>query len=83
MSKVDNNRITSNKDKLSLIKCECGAEILLIPDLKAMGIAIEEHAEQHKSKIADAEKAEAEADRIRNLLIMQVLLKAAKSKKAP
>jgi hypothetical protein len=35
---------------LPTIKCECGHEILLIPDLVEMGKVIEEHASQHKEK---------------------------------
>ncbi len=36
------------KEHLPLITCVCGAEILLIPDLNAMNLAIEAHAAQHR-----------------------------------
>jgi len=65
--------------RLPLIRCECGAEILLIPDLKAMGAAIEEHALEHMNKQEDTTKAEAEGERIRELLIAQVLSKASET----
>jgi len=36
--------------RLPSLKCECGCEILLVPDLQAMGQAIEKHALEHKKK---------------------------------
>ncbi len=44
-----------------------------------MGKAIEAHVESHKRKIADAAKAEAEAECIRDDLTAQVLQKASES----
>ena len=38
------------KKHLPLIKCECGAEILLLPDLQAMNRAIKAHVNEHKQK---------------------------------
>jgi len=38
------------KERLPIIKCECGAEILLLPDLKAMNRAIKAHGIEHKKK---------------------------------
>lgn len=60
------------KGKLSVIKCSrCGAEILLVPDAKLMGEAIEAHVEEHKSKAKT--RAEAESlEKIRDDLILQV-----------
>jgi hypothetical protein len=56
-----------------LIRCECGFEILLVPDLKAMGKAIEDHAAEHAKKEKDPGKAVFEESRIQSLLIVQVL----------
>ncbi len=79
MPKITGKRKRSYTKTLPLLRCpDCGAEILLIPDLKAMSASIEDHALQHKSKIADPEKAEAETERIRSILIMRVLLKVVK-----
>jgi hypothetical protein len=38
------------KERLPVIKCECGAEILLVPDLQAMNRAIKAHVTEHKKK---------------------------------
>ena len=70
MPKVHNH---SSSGRLPVIRCECGHEILVLPDLKAMGQAIDKHVLEHKNKRA----ADAEADRIELDLIAQVLNKAA------
>ncbi len=38
------------KGHLPVVCCECGAEILLVPDLKAMDLAIEAHVSEHRGK---------------------------------
>ena len=65
------------KKKLPSIKCQCGKEILLVPDSKAMDKAIENHVAEHVSKQPDKAKAEEEAKRISEFLVKQVLRKAA------
>jgi hypothetical protein len=65
-----------NSSSLPVIKCSCGAEILLIPNIKEMNKAIEAHIEQHIKKIKSAKEAEAEAERLRDELIIKVLEKA-------
>ena len=35
------------KSKNGKVRCECGDEILLLPDLKEMGKAIEDHVDLH------------------------------------
>ena len=62
-----------------MIKCSCGAEILLVPNVNAMSEAIEAHVEKHIQKIKDPKAAEAEAERIRDHLIIQVLDEASKA----
>jgi len=61
---------------LPIIKCFCGAKILLVPDVKLMSKAIEAHAEAHTKKIKPKKEAEAEAERVRDYLIAKVLDKA-------
>jgi len=61
------------------IMCECGAEIVLLPDAKAMDIAIELHVSQHLQKLKRSCSFNAEAERLRDALIAQVFIKASKS----
>ena len=61
---------------LPVIKCSCGAEILLVPNVKLMNEAIEAHILEHTKKLKTPKEAEAEAERIRDDLIIQVLEKA-------
>lgn len=58
------------KNNLPILECECGHEILLLPDLKTLGKAIEEHAMEHKKKYALTQK---EADAMQDHLIAQAL----------
>ena len=79
--------ISKNAAK-STIKCECGWETLLIPDLKAMSKTIEAHVDTHRKMEKDCSKtdaenegvAELEAERIENYLVAQVLKKASTQK---
>lgn len=66
---------------LPLLKCECGAEILLLPDLRLMNHAIEVHVSEHRKKEKDPKKASIEAARIRDILIDQLLKKASEINK--
>jgi hypothetical protein len=61
---------------LPMIKCCCGAEILLVPNVKLMSEAIEAHVEEHMKKAKSQKEAEAEAKRIGDFLLVQVLSKA-------
>jgi hypothetical protein len=64
---------------LTVIKCECGAEILMVPDVKVMGEAIEVHVDWHKQKATNPLLADAEAERIRDYLTTQALRQASNS----
>jgi hypothetical protein len=44
------------KERLPLINCECGAEILLLPDLQAMNRAIKTHVAKHRKKTRNAQR---------------------------
>jgi hypothetical protein len=58
--------------KKSTITCPCGVQILLVPDVKEMNLALEKHVSEHKKnyKISDVE-----AEVILDNLIAQVLSK--------
>jgi hypothetical protein len=64
------------KTGLPVIHCRCGAEILVVPDVKEMGRAIETHVAScrltKQSKDTDGTIAD-----LRQFLIAQVLNKAA------
>lgn len=60
------------KLKKSTIMCQCGAQILLMPDFKEMNFSLEAHVNKHKKndKISDVE-----AEAILDDLIAQVFEK--------
>ena len=66
-----------NKYSSHSIRCECGAEILLIPDVKEMVRSIESHATEHRKKELNPDKGKAAFEHIENFLVKQVLEKAA------
>jgi hypothetical protein len=63
----------ANSASLPVIECSCGAQILLVPNVKKMGAAIEAHIIEHTKKINNSKDAEAEAERVRDDLIVKVL----------
>ncbi len=69
-------RISKKSKGLPTIKCACGAEILLVPDVKLMSKALEAHVEEHTRKNKNAKEAESEAQAIMDDLITKVLIKA-------
>ena len=57
--------------------CECGYEILLLPDLKAMDQAIQNHLLEHKNRgVKDVN-----AKKIESALISKIFEKTIESKK--
>jgi hypothetical protein len=60
---------------LVVIKCTCGSEILLVPDIKAMGEAVENHVAEHKKKYGLSSD---QAEGIRDHLIIQIFELASK-----
>ena len=60
---------------LPIIRCKCGAEFLLIPDLDEMSRTVERHAQSHKEKEHDPLKADVTFAEIQDYLIMQVFQK--------
>jgi len=73
----------SFKKNLPIIKCECGAEILLSQHVEITGRAIDTHVEEHRAKASDPAEAEAVTKRIEEDLIKQALDKAAEQPKKP
>ena len=63
------------KEHLPLITCDCGAEILLVPDLDAMNLAIEAHVAQHRNNRTDAQGKENASGSIGHRLSQLVLMK--------
>lgn len=72
-------RLTLHRNKYSShsILCECGAEILLIPDIKEMGRCIQSHTKEHQKKEQNPADGKAAFEHIENFLIKKVLEKAA------
>jgi hypothetical protein len=64
------------KTNLPLIRCECGAEFLLLPDLTEMSKVIGKHAQMHKENVKDKREAEEVFHRIEDCLLAQILEKA-------
>ncbi len=62
---------------LPIVLCECGEEILVIPDLEEMTRCIETHAIIHEMKETDPNKAKGEYSRIEEQLTQKVMIKIA------
>ena len=60
------------RSQLPILVCECGAELLVLPDITEMYRAITSHAEKHQLTELDPHKAEATSKRIQNLLLDQL-----------
>jgi len=69
---------SNSKKKLPIIRCECGAEILLINQVEVLGRTIDLHVEEHRAKVSDPVEAEAVAKRIEDYLVKQALNKVSK-----
>ena len=63
---------------LPVVSCECGAKILLVPDLDEMVRSVEAHASKHGRNEADPKNAEIEHCRIEELLTEKILILASK-----
>ncbi len=61
------------------VRCECGDEILLLPDLKEMGKAIDDHVELHLQNLKGSPCTTAKAEQLKDMLVAQVLTKASQS----
>jgi hypothetical protein len=68
------------KGSLPIIKCECGTEILLLPDLQAMNQAINTHVSEHIKKGRNAKRNVHTSSNISQLLSQLVLKKISEQK---
>lgn len=68
------SKSAKRKKGLPTIRCACGSRILLVPDLRAMNRAIQNHVAEHKQ--ADYGCA---PESIENLLTEQILIAAGKT----
>jgi len=72
MTSMSNKKLTRSHRKIDTIKCECGKEIMVTPDIRAMGEAIEIHVAMHIEKMKPLAEEDAEANRLRDDLIAQL-----------
>jgi hypothetical protein len=80
----DQNRkgnLAKHENQLPTLRCLCGAEILVVPDLKALSQAIENHLSEHVKTSVSKDKAVA-IGVLEQYLIEQVLTVASKTKPA-
>ena len=74
MSKLSN--LPPNR-KGCVIRCECGFEIPVIPDAKAVGVTIDAHIEEHRKKHKDPKEGEKAAQHIHDYLFSELFDKIA------
>ena len=78
---AEKNTGSGRKSELSqTVVCECGSKILVIPDIKEMSAAIENHVWEHIKNEKDQSKVTCEKCRLMDLLVAQVLKVASDSK---
>jgi hypothetical protein len=63
------------KGLLPVVCCECGTEILLVPDLKAMDLAIDAHVAKHRRNERKVEGNERTSGKLSQLLSQLTLKK--------
>ena len=68
---MSNKKLTRSHGKIDTIRCECGKEIMVVPDVRAMDEAIEIHVAMHIEKMKPLAEEDAEANRLREALIAQ------------
>lgn len=69
------NSDSNLKERLPIINCECGAEILVVPDLQAMDQAIKTHVAEHRKNEKNSKKNAISAGKIGQLLSQLSLIK--------
>ncbi len=77
---MTNKEVTRFRRRNDRIKCECGEEISLLPDVRATSEAIEVHVALHIKGVKGPACTPVEAERLRDDLIMQVLRTAGECK---
>jgi hypothetical protein len=68
------------KERLPIINCECGAEILVVPDLQAMNRAIKTHADKHRKKTRNTQKKQIAPNKVIELLSQLTIIEMSKQK---
>jgi hypothetical protein len=68
------------KERLPLIKCKCGTEILVVPDLRAMNRAIKTHVSEHRKREKFTQKSTVPSIKISQLLSQLILIKVSEEK---
>jgi hypothetical protein len=63
------------KEGLPIISCECGAEILVVPDLQAMNRAIKTHVGEHGKKERKTKNNSITSGKISQMLSQLTLIK--------
>jgi hypothetical protein len=71
---------TNPNGGMPLIRCLCGAKILLIPDMKAMNRALENHIDEHIKKNSKTRKSYIPPIKVRKILVEQILEKASEQR---
>ena len=65
-------KVVVHKNRMPIVRCVCGCEILVVPDLKAMNLAINNHMFEHR-------QAGYSSERISEFLAEQILIAASKN----
>jgi hypothetical protein len=65
-------KVIVQKNRMPIVRCVCGCEILVVPDLKAMKFAISNHMSEHR-------QAGYTPENISELLTEKILIAASKS----
>ena len=63
--------VVVHKNRMPIVRCVCGSEILVVPDLKAMNRAINNHVFEHSQVGYSSEK-------VSDFLTEQILITASK-----
>ncbi len=66
-----------SKRRMPIIKCSCGTEILVVPDIKAMDRAINRHVAEHKIKTGNLAEKKLANKKLSEDLIRKLLKAAA------
>jgi hypothetical protein len=59
-------------EKGAVIKCDCGFEIPVIPDIEAVGYTIDAHVEEHRKQLKNPIKGEHAAKEIHDSLFKKL-----------
>ena len=49
------SKFAANKKSMPIVRCICGSEILVVPDLKAMNRALKNHVAEHEQALDGTE----------------------------